>query len=480
MKSYTKNNFCLTTLFAILIWCYGGAALSQTNSNKEEIIDEQDQKKNIKRVITIDNVWAGHPVGFALLTQEEDQYIAYYNADRHMVVGQRKLDENKFQLFELPVFDREEGQGTSTVVGWDSHNYITMGIDKEGYIHLSGNMHVHPLTYFKSTTPGDISTMEQVREMVGSHENRCTYPKFMSTKDGELIFHYRDGGSGDGNEIYNIYSCETGNRSRLLDTPLTDGQGAMNAYASQPNLREDDWYHMYWVWRDTPDCSTNHDLSYIKSPDMKAWYNAFGEKVELPVTFDNKSVIVDPIPVKGGIINLAARLCLDKDLSPVMAYHKYDEEGNLQFYVAKAENNQWTIKQVTDWDYRWYFSGNGSINNEVLIGDFIRREDGRFELGYDHIKYGKGTLLLDENFNTIGKVIKPASLLSSEEPEGDFPNLQVQTARDLSEDTSSKYVLKWETLPRNRDQPYSEPWPGPSKLYLYEFEQDNFKNHSKQ
>ncbi len=41
-----------------------------------------------------------------------------------------------------------------------------------------------------------------------------------------------------------------------------------------------------WVWRDTPDCATNHDLSYMKSPDLKNWYNAFGEKVELPATLD--------------------------------------------------------------------------------------------------------------------------------------------------------------------------------------------------
>ena len=40
--------------------------------------------------------------------------------------------------------------------------------------------------------------------MVGPNELKATYPKFMMTKDDRLIFHYRDGGSGNGNEIYNI------------------------------------------------------------------------------------------------------------------------------------------------------------------------------------------------------------------------------------------------------------------------------------
>ncbi|MFC4871079.1 BNR repeat-containing protein [Negadavirga shengliensis] len=434
-------------------------------------IDERDQGKSITKIIAIDKVWAGHPVGFALMTQGDRQYIAYYNEDRHMVVGQRMLNEDNFQLHKMPVFGRDEGKGTSTVLNWDSHNSITMAMDKEGYVHLSGNMHVHPLTYFKGTKPYDITSLEQVWEMTGSNETRCTYPKFMTTEEGDLVFHYRDGGSGDGNEIYNIYATETGKWSRLLDAALTDGQGEMNAYASQPELREDNWYHMYWVWRDTPDCSTNHDLSYIKSPDLKNWYDAFGEPVSLPVTFDQKPVIVAPIPVKGGIINLAAKLCLDEDLNPIMAYHKYDEEGNLQFYVAKATAGKWDYKQVTDWDYRWEFSGGGSINFEVRVGDFKRREDGRYELGYDHIKYGEGTILLDKDLNPVGEVLKPASIIAERQVEGDFPGLEIRTQSDLNPGEGTKsYVLKWETLPRNRDRPYPEPWPESSQLYLYELE----------
>src|SRR5690606_37305037 len=152
------------------------------------------------------------------------------------------------------------------------------------------------------------------------------------------------------------------------------------------------------------------------------------QPVHLPVTPVEHTVIVDPIPVNGGIINLAAKLCLDEKLNPVMAYHKYDEKGNLQFYVAKADNGKWDIKQVTNWDYRWYFSGNGSINNEVRLGDFTRRKDGRYELGYQHIKYGTGTILLDQDLNPIGKILKSKPLILKQKIEGEFPNLQIRTA----------------------------------------------------
>jgi len=450
-------------LLPSLIYC------DRDKDPKNVIIDESDQTESVISFIKIDSVWAGHPVGFSLLTNRDRQYIAYYNAERHMVVGQRNLSDESYTLHEMTPTFRETSKGTSTVLGWDSHNSVTIAIDKDGFIHLSGNMHVHPLTYFKSGVPEDIFTLEQVWSMTGANEDRCTYPRFTKTREGELLFHYRDGASGSGNEIYNIYSCETKQWSRLLDTPLTDGKGLMNAYQSEPVLMADGWYHVYWVWRDTPDCATNHDLSYMKSPDLKNWYNADGKPVTLPATIDDKSIIVDPIPVKGGIINLAAKLCFDEKNNPYFAYHKYDLNGNLQFYVARIVDEMWVSIKVTDWDYRWEFSGGGSINVEVRLNDFKKRNDGYFELSYWHIKYGSGTLLLNDKFEICGTVRKPNSFTSVIEKEGTFPGLEIRTAGDIGKPAEDgvRYVLKWETLSANRDRARPEPWPEPSQLYLY-------------
>jgi hypothetical protein len=444
-------------------------AIAQIQSNQPIVINETGTTESIKQVIEIDSAWAGHPVDFCLYTHQNRQYIAYYNANRTIVVGQRNIDDKKFERYIMPSTSRKTAGGTSTVTEWDSHNYITIGIDKDGFIHLSGNMHGNPITYFKSTKPNDIFTLVQETELVGSNEKKCTYPLFMLTKKRDLLFHYRDGGSGNGNEIYNIYSCKTKKWTRMLDVPLTDGQGFMNAYQSQPTVMKDGWYHVYWVWRDTPDCATNHDLSYMKSPDLKHWFNAFGEKVELPATQVNKLLIVDPIPVKGGIINLAAKLCLDDNNNPVFVYHKYDSIGNLQFYIANVDDNKWNYKQVSDWDYRWAFSGGGSINVEVLIKGFRKRYDGNYEIDYWHIKHGNGTILLNKKFENIGKVIKPEPFVSTIAVEGDFAGLMVHTIDDIykAHKKNTRYLLKWETLDRNRDRPHPKPWPNPSKLYLY-------------
>lgn len=466
MKRYL---LVLATLFLTLTGC------AQKNLDENfRIIDESKNNETVDQSVAIDKVWAGHPVGFSLLTTSNRQYIAYYNANRNMVVGQRNLADPQFSLTILPITYRETAGGTSTQLGWDSHNNVTIGIDPGGYLHLAGNMHVHPITYFRSTKPQDISTLQQEMKMVGTNETQCTYPRFMNTREGELLFHYRDGSSGNGNEIYNLYDTKAAKWVRLLDTPLTDGQGLMNAYQTQPTLMSDNWYHVYWVWRDTPDCSTNHDLSYIKSPDLKNWFNALGEPVKLPVTLDNRSVIVDPIPVKGGIINLAASLCFDHDGKPIFAYHKYDAAGNLQFYTARLTGKSWEIKKLTNWDYRWEFSGGGTIVSEVTVGTFRNRGDGNYELGYSHIKYGSGTFLINDQLEICGTIKKPSLPSQITRLEGTFNGLQVRTAGDSGggEEQGFRYLLKWETLPSNRDQARAEPWPAASQLYLFKLKKN--------
>ena len=455
-------------ILLILLFCITLPVFAQKPANPI-VIDETGKTETIIQTIKIDSVWAGHPVGFCLYTRGNRQYIAYYNAERRTVVGQRNLNDDKFQLFVLPATSRETAGGTSTVVGWDSHNFLTLGVDKEGFIHLSGNVHVNPLTYFRSKKPNDITTLEQVFEMVGTEEKRTTYPHFMLTKEGEMLYHYRDGGSGDGNEIYNIYNTETKTWKRLLDTPLTDGQGLMNAYQTQPEMMKDGWYHMYWVWRDTPDCSTNHDLSYMKSPNLKDWFDAFGNPIKLPATLDQKSLIVDPIPVEGGIINLAAKMVLDEKNNPVFVYHKFDEKGFTQLYSAQIQGKKWIYKQITNWDYRWFFSGGGSINSDILLKGFQKRQDGNYEVDFWHVKLGNGTFLLNDEFENIGKVLKPEPLSAKLKVEGSFPGLLVQTSEDIGEvkEEGVSYVLKWETIKRNRDMAPDLPWPGPSQLYLY-------------
>ena len=447
-------------------------AFAAETDKKPITIDLRDKTPYVSEKLEIDTVWAGHPVGFYLLTDNNRQYAAYYDANRDMVVAMRDIGQDEWTKFKPQTdYHKPPSQASPATckLGWDSHNYITMAIDSEGFLHLSGNMHCNNLTYFRTTKPYNITTLTHIKEMTGSDEKRATYPVFLEKPDGTLLFKYRIGQSGNGNEIYNIYDTKTKQWKRLIDKPLSDGNGLRNAYFQNPKLGSDNMYHMSWVWRETYDCSTNHDLSYAKSPDLVNWLTVDDKKIELPMTLETKGLIVDPIPVKGGIINGSGKIGFDHDGNIVITYHKFDKEGNTQAYCARAIDGKWQIKQITDWDYRWYFEGGGSIFFEVRLGEVKPLDNKYLQLDYNHSKYGSGAWLLDKDLNICGKVIKGISRPRSlEKLESDFDGMQVRWLGSRGKSNNdTNYWLRWETLPQNRDLERKGKLPEPSKLTLY-------------
>jgi hypothetical protein len=415
----------------------------------------------IAQTLEVAKVTAEFPVGFKLLTTPNRQYVAYYDADRNMTVAARSLDSTQWVYQKLP-----------SQILWDSHNYVTMALDSVGHLHVSGNMHCVPLIYFRTQKPGDITTLAPAK-MTGLLEDRVTYPRFFEDHEGRLIFAYRHGGSGNGINLYNRYDTKTLKWSRLLDTPLFDGEGKRNAYPSGPTRGPDGWFHVHWVWRDTPDCATNQHLSYARSKDLMAWESAFGEKVNLPIRFDQTMLIVDAIPPGGGIINGGHYMAFDAQNKPVFAYHKSDTNGHMQIYAARPQNGKWQHRALTQWQQPITFSGGGSMPFiGISIGDLQISDSDFFTVSYNHKDYGSGSLSFDAK--TLNLLDKPISTLqrlprSLGKIESDFPDMAIKRAGDSGTcgTLGVRYILQWETLGANRDRPRQPPLPAPSTLRLY-------------
>jgi hypothetical protein len=309
--------------------------------------------------------------------------------------------------------------------------------------------------------------------MTGKNEVRCTYPKFMRDADSRLIFHYRDGGSGNGAEIYNVYDPELKVWKRLLNKPLADGQGKMNAYMNGPKRGPDGWFHMHWVWRDTPDCATNHHLSYARSKDLIRWESAFGDKIELPITFHKPSLYVDPIPINGGIINGGHKLFFDSENRPIITYHKSDTAGNMQIYAARPSADKWETHVLTEWKKPVIFSGHGSMGFiGISVSKLSRVEPGILTMSYRHRDYGNGRLVIDEkSLRPIEKkiIILPTIPKQLNRVESDFVGMKIQRVNDSGDSNHSavRYMLQWESLGRNGDRQRLPPLPEPSQLRLY-------------
>ncbi|WP_195669954.1 BNR repeat-containing protein [Bacteroides intestinalis] len=399
--------------------------------------------QNAKKEIVVAPALSEVPVAFSLLTHGNKQFVAFYNPDHQMVVASRNINEDKWIFQALP-----------SKIGWDGHNSIAMKVDSDGQIHLSGNMHVDPLMYFRTTKPLDITSFKAINYMTGENEKKVTYPSFMTGPNNEFIYHYRDGGSGNGNEIYNVYDVKKQTWSRFFDKPFMDGKGERNAYMSGPSKGPDGYYHLVWVWRDSYLCETNNHLSYARSRNFKDWESVDGKPVELPLTIDKQELWVDPVPVKAGLINGGDRTGFDSKNRLVIAYQKFDEKGNNQLYMTKYVKGKWKIKQITDWNYRWYFSGGGGVHWEIQTKGVQRYKKNLLKVSYSHIKYGEGYLLVDEN---SFKVVDTVTVKSPEEMQKTFDKPETTLVKKIGNDCGKgikgkKFHLEWETLPPNRDK----------------------------
>jgi hypothetical protein len=348
-----------------------------------------------------------------------------------------------------------------------------MKIDSEGYIHVSGNMHGARLIYYKSVKPLDIQSLTRVSQLVGTEENSMTYPVFMDGPDGEFLYHYRNGGSGNGYEIYNLWDAKKQIWTRYLDKPLIDGKGERSAYMVGPVLGPDKYFHLIWVWRETPDCATNHTLSYARSKDLLHWESVTGKSIPLPLTIEEKSLYVDETPPGGGLLNPGIRLGFDSSGKALIGYHKYDKDMNTQLFIARFDNGTWTNKQVTDWNFRWIFQGGGSIALELSIDTPQSLPDGRISFGFHRRDIGDGEIILD------GKTLEPVEERpytysypqSLDVVASAFPGMEVHKVMDSGKASGKDetYLLRWESLPANRDAKRDGVLPPPSMLKIYKF-----------
>lgn len=391
----------------------------------------------------IDKVWSGHSARFAMVASKTHLYVAYYDANRQLTVAQRPLNNPAHWVYHK----------VDTWLGWDSHNYIAMVLDGAGAVHVAANMHVDPLTYFRSEPGGDVRTLKRVPVMVDpAREQRMTYPIFLADGAKRLIYKYRDGSSGDGNELYNVYDEGAQIWKALTSTPLVDGEGERNAYFMGPVLGPDGYFHIAWVWRETPMAETNHDLSYARTRDLIHWEKADGTPLTLPIRL-SQAEIVDPVPVRGGMINNNTVIGFDGEGRVTITYHKYDSAGNTQIWLARRDAKGWTRRQVSAWsNYRWDFKGGGSLNSEIFVQGAHPGAPGQLvvpvvKLGQalEFIVDAKTLAPIEERkveglADTVGKQIAVA--------EGQRVSTVHATAPD-----GKTYTLAWTTLPPNRDLP---------------------------
>jgi hypothetical protein len=284
----------------------------------------------------------------SVITHDNVQYTAYYDAAGHVVLAKRTLGSSEWEVHQT--------RYTGSVR--DAHNAISIAVDGQGLLHVAWDHHGQPLRYARGTRPGALELSEP-RHMTGRLESAVTYPEFYHLPNGDLLFLYRDGSSGKGNVLLNRYDASRG-EWHAVQHPLIDGQGERSAYVNQLAIDARGGWHISWTWRETPDVATNHDVLYAYSPDQgRGWQTSAGEAYSLPISARNAEVACH-VPQGSELINQTSMTVDDFGRPMIATYWRPEGTDVPQFHLVWFDGQQWRTSQIGTRSQAFRLSGGGT------------------------------------------------------------------------------------------------------------------------
>lgn len=340
--------------------------------------------------------WAGNTVNVVIFrkssvtTHGDTQFAAFYDQDAKVVLAKRKLDQTQWEI--------RKTQYTGNVK--DAHNDICITVDGKGVLHIAWDHHANALRYARGAAPGSLELGEKL-PMTGKHEDRVTYPEFYNLADGGLLFIYRDGASGSGNLVMNRYDAATGTWQQIQEN-LIDGQRQRNAY-SQAAVDDKGVIHVSWVWRESGDVATNHDLCYAKSADGgKTWLKSTGEQYTLPITQANAEIAV-AIPQKQELINQTS-MTTDAKGRPYIATYWREKDADIpQYHVAYHDGQKWQVSTIGKQTIPFRLGGTGTkripISRPQILADSTGGVDRAYLLFRDEGRGSKASVAICDDLS---------------------------------------------------------------------------------
>jgi hypothetical protein len=315
---------------------------------------DQSNELHPVQVLNLERGWAKTSVNAAIfrknsvVSNDRFQYVAWYDSSGYVAIGKRALNSTDWEIVKT---------GMKGNV-YDAHNIISIMVDGEGYIHVAWDHHNGPLNYCKSTEPGKLEFTNRL-SMIGTQENEgVTYPEFYKLPNGDLLFAYRYGASGQGNLVLNKYDTKKQKWMRIHDN-LIDGEGQRNAYW-QMCVDKNGKIHLSWVWRETWDVFTNHDLCYATSNDGgKSWKTSKGEVLNIPITAENAEYALH-IPQGSSLINQTSITADDEGRPYIVSYWTPKNSDVPQFFLVYQNGEGWNVSQITNRKVVFSLKGGGS------------------------------------------------------------------------------------------------------------------------
>jgi len=359
-NKHIKKMYLLFVSALVLIILHSTGCIFQSDNSSSSVIPPES-------VVELGEGWATNTVNtvifrhHGLVTFEDYQFTAFYNQEREMCLVKRNLDSGNTETYCMP------GEYDT----FDAHNSISLGLDRDGYLHISYDHHGHELNYRITKEPFSIENWTEEKPMTGKHEDRVTYPTFIMPynikEPGPLMFLYRDGSSSSGNARLKKYD-ESSKEWQDYEQPVLKGAGlepwSSNPYWNHPAVDDEDNLHLSFVWRThslgEESRINNINVDYAYSPDWgESWYSSNNKELRVPVTQVN-SETVHPVSPGSNLINQCSS-AVDSEGRPHIVYYSNDPEGIPQYQHLWFDGNRWRHSYISQRSDDFDLKGSGTL-----------------------------------------------------------------------------------------------------------------------
>jgi hypothetical protein len=292
------------------------------------------------------------------LAERDGQVFVAYNAwgsssagganDRHTVYVARRDIEGEWVRGCLPA---STGTACATFIDDIGHRQPSIAIDGDGFLHVFAAMHHENWRYFRSTAPGDPTTLVDRSGEMPALGGLITYPNVTATPGGDVYViarTYPDGG---------LYRWDD----------AADAWSAVTTFASEPDhvVYPDDIVsdaagnlHIAWEWAYGGTNGLRHLGSYARyDPATGVFSDAAGTAMDVPMGVDS-SAVYQPLldgersTDRGGPTNppgfQSAKLTVDPATGhPVAAYRmRATAGGKFDVRLARWNGTEWVREIV--------------------------------------------------------------------------------------------------------------------------------------
>lgn len=297
-----------------------------------------------------------------LTTYRGYQYATYFDAQRRVCIGRRKLPSQSWEVIHFNDHRFETN---------DAHNTAVLGIcDTDGTIHMAFDHHATPLNYRVSkrgaahnpeSAQWNADLFGPVTHSLGSIETtpRVTYPRFFPAPNGNLMLYYRSVTSGNGDGMLEEYDGKKHDWTPGLGKVIARDIGTFTANGKTSSQRcpymnslsyAGNRLHASWVWRDRftkTNPRNQHDLCYAYSDDDgRTWMNSSGKLIGKTgkdfIHLDSPGVVVASIPVGSGLTNQNTHFAYpDGGIHVVVRQWSKENVGRRYFHYWRRNDGHW-------------------------------------------------------------------------------------------------------------------------------------------